>query len=149
MIQARKALEDEKMIQAKTVELRIESLVDAISKCHMAVATRKSWKEIKASMDAVEITWDRVKRTSWEGGNDLLLRQDLPMMVERVLTKATKYLAKAQAKLEKWWEAQVQAWEAEKASEQPRDDEDCGKELNAEVNEDNEENEVNVNVNEG
>ena len=125
-----------KMIQGgKIVELRIELLVDAISKCHMAVATRKSWKDIKASMDAVEITWDRMKRTSWEGGNDLLLHQDLPMMVERVLTKATKYLAKAQAKMEKWWEAQVQAWEAEKASEQPRDDEDRGKELNAEVNE--------------
>ena len=45
--------------------------------------------------------------------------------------------------MEKWWEAQVQAWEAEKASEQSRetsyempcDDEDRGKELNAEVNE--------------
>ena len=54
-----------KMIQGgKIVELRIELLVDAISKCHMAVATRKSWKDIKASMDAVEITWDRMKRTS-------------------------------------------------------------------------------------
>merc|ERR550534_823085 len=63
--------------------------------------------------------------------------------------EVTKYLAKAQAKMEKWWEAQVQALEAEKASERPRktsyempcDDEDCGKELNAEVNEDNEVNE--------
>merc|ERR1711952_164886 len=75
-------------------------------------------------------------------------------MVEMVLTKATKYLAKAQAKMEKFWEAQVQALEAEKASEQPRktsyempcDDEDRGKELNAKVNMD----EVNmdeVNVN--
>merc|ERR1719474_2104839 len=64
--------------------------------------------------------------------------------------------------MEKWWEARVQALEAEKASERPRknsyemprDDEDRGKELNAEVNEDNEvnddneENEVNVNMDE-
>jgi len=92
------------MTQArKTLELRIEFLVDAISKCHMAVATRKRWKEIEASMDAVEIAWDRVKHTSWEDGNHLLLRQDLPMMVERVFTKAEKYLAKA----EKYAEAEM------------------------------------------
>ena len=92
------------MIQGgKIVELRIELLVDAISKCHMAVATRKRWKEIVASMDAVEIAWDRVKHMSWEDGNHLLLRQDLPMMVERVFTKAEKYLAKA----EKYAEAEM------------------------------------------
>ena len=143
MIQARKALEDEKMTQAKILELRMEFLVDAISKCHMAVATRKRWKEIQASMDAVEIAWDRIKLTSLEFGSHDLNLDHLPMMVEMVLRKATKYLAKAQAKMEKWWEAQVQALEAEKASEQPRktsyempcDDEDRGKELNAKVNE--------------
>ena len=133
------------MTQArKTLELRIEFLVDAMSECHMAVATRKRWKEIEASMDAVEIAWDRIRRTSSEFVSHAGLNLDhLPMMVEMVLTKAEKYLAKAQAKMEKWWEAQVQAWEAEKASEQSRetsyempcDDEDRGKELNAEVNE--------------
>ena len=55
-----------KMTQTKTLELRIEFLVDAISKCHMAVATRKRWKEIEASMDAVEIAWDKIRRTSSE-----------------------------------------------------------------------------------
>ena len=116
MIQARKALEDEKMTQAKILELRMEFLVDAISKCHMAVATRKRWKEIEASMDAVEIAWDRVKHTSWEDGNHLLLRQDLPKMVERVFTKAEKYLAKA----EKYAEAQMgsERWATE--SQKPR-----------------------------
>merc|ERR1711962_587931 len=107
-------------------------------------------------MDAVEIAWDRIKRTSSEFGSHDLNLDHLPMMVEMVLRKATKYLAKSQAKMEKWWEAQVQALEAEKASERPRknsyemprDDEDRGKELNAEVNEDNEENEVNVNMDE-
>ena len=131
------------MTQAKILELRMEFLVDAISKCHMAVATRKRWKEIEASMDAVEIAWDRIKRTSSELGSHDLNLDHLPMMVEMVLRKATKYLAKAQAKMEKWWEAQVQALEAEKASEQPRetsyempcDDEDRGKELNAKVDE--------------
>merc|ERR1719370_1514090 len=68
-------------------------------------------------MDAVEIAWDRIKRTSSEFGSHDLNLDHLPMMVEMVLTKAEKYLAKAQAKMEKWWEAQVQAWEAEKASE--------------------------------
>merc|ERR1719370_1994739 len=94
-------------------------------------------------MDAVEIAWDRIKCTSSEFGSHDLNLDHLPMMVEMVLTKAEKYLAKAQAKMEKWWEAQVQALEAEKASEQPRetsyemprDDEDRGKELNAKVNE--------------
>merc|ERR1719495_2349560 len=94
-------------------------------------------------MDAVEIAWDRIKRTSSEFGSHDLNLDHLPMMVEMVLRKATKYLAKAQAKMEKWWEAQVQALEAEKASERPRknsyemprDDEDRGKELNAKVNE--------------
>jgi len=129
-------LQQSKMTQArKTLELRIEILVNAISECHMAVATRKRWKEIEASMDAVEIAWDRIKRTSSEFSSHDLNLDHLPMMVEMVLKKAEKYLAKAQAKMEKWWEAQVQAWEAEKASEQPRDDEDRGKELNAEVNE--------------
>merc|ERR550534_2304070 len=75
-------------------------------------------------MDAVEIAWDRIKRTRSEFGSHDLNLDHLP-------------------KMEKWWEAQVQAWEAEKASEQSRetsyempcDDEDRGKELNAEVNE--------------
>merc|ERR1719357_1204112 len=40
---------------------------------------------------------------SWEDGNHLLLRQDLPLMVERVFTKAEKYLAKA----EKYAEAEM------------------------------------------
>ena len=111
-----------KMTQAKILELRMEFLVDAISKCHMAVATRKRWKEIEASMDAVEIAWDRIKRTSSEFGSHDLNLDHLPMMVEMVLRKATKYLAKAQAKMEKWWEAQVQALEAEKASEQSKED---------------------------
>jgi len=134
-----------KLIHArKILELRIEVLVDAISECHMAVATRKMWKEIEASMDAVEIAWDKIRRTSSEFVSHAGLNLDhLPMMVEMVLTKAEKYLAKAQAKMEKWWEAQVQALEAEKASEQPRetsyemprDDEDRGKELNDKVNE--------------
>ena len=93
------------MIQGgKIVELRIELLVDAISKCHMAVATRKRWKEIQASMDAVEIAWDRIKLTSLEFGSHDLNLDHLPMMVEMVLRKATKYLAKSQAKMEKWWE---------------------------------------------
>ena len=100
-----------KMTQAKILELRMEFLVDAISKCHMAVATRKRWKEIQASMDAVEIAWDRIKLTSLEFGSHDLNLDHLPMMVEMVLRKATKYLAKAQAKMEKWWEAQVQALE--------------------------------------
>ena len=133
-----------KMTQTKILELRIEVLVNAMTECHMAVATRKMWKEIEASMDAVGIAWDKIRRTRSEFGSDAGLNFDhLPMMVEMVLTKATKYLAKAQAKMEKWWEAQVQAWEAEKASEQPRessyempcDDEDRGKELNDKVNE--------------
>jgi len=108
-----------KMIQAKkTLELRIEVLVDAMTGCHMAVATRKTRKEIEASMDAVEIAWDKIGRTRVEFGSDAGLNFDhLPMMVEMVLRKATKYLAKAQAKMEKWWEAQVQALEAEKATE--------------------------------
>ena len=116
-------LQQSKMTQArKTLELRIEILVNAISECHMAVATRKRWKEIEASMDAVEIAWDRIRRTSSEFVSHAGLNLDhLPMMVEMVLTKAEKYLAKAQAKMEKWWEAQVQAWEAEKASEQSRE----------------------------
>jgi len=111
-------LQQSKMTQArKTLELRIEILVNAISECHMAVATRKRWKEIEASMDAVEIAWDRIKRTSSEFSSHDLNLDHLPMMVEMVLKKAEKYLAKAQAKMEKWWEAQVQALEAEKASE--------------------------------
>ena len=82
-----------KMTQTKTLELRIEFLVDAISKCHMAVATRKRWKEIEDGMDAVEIAWDRVKHTSWEVVRHAGLNLDhLPMMVEMVLTKAEKYL---------------------------------------------------------
>merc|ERR1719495_2322405 len=89
-----------------------------MSECHMAVATRKSWKEIEVSMDAVRIAWDKIRRTRSEFGSDAGLNFDhLPMMVEMVLTKAKKYLAKAQAKMEKWWEAQVQALEAEKAPE--------------------------------
>jgi len=110
---------ESKLIQArKTLELRIEVLVDAMTGCHMAVATRKTRKEIEASMDAVEIAWDKIGRTRVEFGSDAGLNFDhLPMMVEMVLTKATKYLAKAQAKMEKWWEAQVQALEAEKATE--------------------------------
>jgi len=97
------------MTQArKTLELRIEFLVDAISKCHMAVATRKRWKEIEASMDDVEIAWDRIKRTSSEFVSRAGLNLDhLPMMVEMVLMKAEKYLAKAQAKAEKYAEAQM------------------------------------------
>jgi len=137
------------MTQArKTLELRIEFLVDAISKCHMAVATRKRWKEIEASMDAVEIAWDRVKHTSWEDGNHLLLRQDLPMMVERVFTKAEKYLAKAEKYAEaemgpERWAMAVKYREAkevpelskEDSYEMPCEDEDRGKELNAKVDE--------------
>merc|ERR1719495_1717481 len=89
-----------------------------MSECHMAVATRKSWKEIEVSMDAVRIAWDKIRRTRSEFGSDAGLNFDhLPMMVEMVLKKAKKYLAKAQAKMEKWWEAQVQALEAEKAAE--------------------------------
>merc|ERR1719495_2474836 len=73
----------------KVLELRIEVLVDAISKCHMAVATRKSWKEIEASMDTVEIAWDKIRRTRSEFGSDAGLNFDhLPMMVDMVLTKA-------------------------------------------------------------
>merc|ERR1719474_423108 len=138
-----------KMIQGgKTVELRIELLVDAISKCHMAVATRKRWKEIVASMDALEIAWDRVKHTSWEDGNHLLLRQDLPMMVERVFTKAEKYLAKAEKYAEaemgpeRWAMAvkyrkakEVPELSKEDSYEMPCEDEDRGKELNAKVDE--------------
>ena len=113
------------MTQArKTLELRIKFLVDAMSECHMAVATRKRWKEIEASMDAVEIAWDRIRRTSPEFVSYAGLNLDhLPMMVEMVLTKAEKYLAKAEkyaeaqmgperwAKAVKYREAQVQALE--------------------------------------
>ena len=107
VIRAKEAVTEEKMTQAKILELRMEFLVDAISKCHMAVATRKRWKEIEASMDAVEIAWDRIKRTSSEFGSHDLNLDHLPMMVEMVLTKAKKYLAKAQAKAEKYAEAQM------------------------------------------
>ena len=59
------------MIHArKILELRIEVLVDAKSECHIAVATRKRWKEIEASMDAVEIAWDKIRRTRSEFGSD-------------------------------------------------------------------------------
>merc|ERR1719495_1012760 len=59
-------------------------------------------------MDAVEIAWDRIRRTSSEFVSHAGLNLDhLPMMVEMVLTKADKYLAKAQAKAEKYAEAQM------------------------------------------
>ena len=69
---------ESKLIHAgKIFELRVEVLTAAMRECHMAVATRKRWKEIEASMDDVEIAWDKVKRASWELGNhsvlDLLL----------------------------------------------------------------------------
>merc|ERR1719474_2230411 len=109
-----------KLIHAREIlELRIEVLVNAMSECHMAVATRKSWKEIEVSMDAVRIAWDKIRRTRSEFGSDAGLNFDhLPMMVEMVLTKATKYLAKAQAKMEKWWEAQVQALEVKEVAQE-------------------------------